>query len=374
MLISIGNSSIKFIPQDFSWLDIAITARDAPLIAVIVLNYNGWRDTIRCLTTLYRVSYPNYHIIVVDNGSEDNSVIKIVDWALKNRIRIFVVPEEYAQKGVFRDFHTYVRLRPNERVVLILNRFNYGYAGGMNRGIIFAKKCFKADYIVLLNNDTVVDKDFLMEMYMVIKQSRISEKIGVLGPRVLNYYTNNIVPIEQYILPIPFASVLMKLFSNIAVIDKHYRVEKPLVVNRLDGSCYMIKAKVIDQVGLLNEDFFTYWEDTDFFVRVRKSGYLIVLAPRAIIKHKIGATNIETRKVNPRAAYYFGRNAIRFINLHYYRCLSKIGIMVAFILTSLYLSSMYLLYYRSIKAFKFFILGVVRGLLKEKGKSNLFPI
>lgn len=340
------------------------------VITIIVLNWNRWKDTEELLRSLNKVECNNLscYIVLIDNGSSDSSVSKLLEWFRKNSVNVLLITEEDARSCGMYNINS-----SSYNVIFIINQRNYGYAGGMNRGITFSKNCLKADYVVLLNNDTVADKYFIIEMYKVFKYSKIGEKVGVAGPKVLNYYANDVIPIDQYILPMPFASVLMMLFDNIAVTNKHYISGKPLVVHRLDGSCYMIKTKVFEEVGMLNEGFFTYWEDTDFFVRIREHGYFIVLVPKSIVKHKVGAANKALKRANPRASYYFGRNAIHFINLHY-KGINKMIVLLIFILISTYIFFNYLFYYRNLNAARLFLLGVVKGLLKERGKSTLLDM
>jgi GT2 family glycosyltransferase len=341
-------------------------------IAIVVLNWNGWKDTIELISTLFEVDCKDIscNIVLVDNGSTDFSVPKLLEWFSKNKIKAFLLKKDEALSCKTFSLDAYMNVRSNRKIIFILNENNYGYAGGMNIGIIFAKNCLKADYLMLLNNDTAVNKDFLLEMLALLKHPKIGEKIGIVGPKVLNYYTNDIVPIDQYIFPLPFASVFIKFFDNIAVTNKHYDTKKPLVVNRLDGSCFIVKTKIIEEVGILNEDFFTYWEDTDFFARVKKHGYFIFLAPKSVIRHKIGAVNMSLKKISSRASYYFGRNAIHFINLHY-KGLAKLALLLIFVLNSIYMVSTYLFYYHDLNAARLFLLGVVKGFMKEKGKSSL---
>lgn len=359
--------STAFSPQDPNLTGTSASTHKTPSVALIVLNWNGWKDTIRCLVTLYKSTYPNYHIIVVDNGSADGSVTKIVDWALRNRIQTFVIPEEYARRGIFRDFNRYMQLRPNERIILILNKSNYGYAGGMNVGIRFVQITLKPDYILLLNNDTIVDEKALSKL---VKTIQSHDKIMVVGPRVDHYLTKEPVPIEQTILPLPFSHFLRKFFKNVAIDEKYLKQEKIYIVNRLDGSCFLVRASLFKKIGMLNEDFFCYWEDTDFFLRVRKQGYYIAIVPNAIIRHKVGSGYAKIRTINPFAAYMVGRNTIHFIRLHYRR-VKRFILITGYILFAIYFVAVCLFYFRSIHATKAFLMGIIRGFMGEKGKPKV---
>ncbi|MCE5214153.1 MAG: glycosyltransferase, partial [Methanobacterium sp.] len=104
---------------------------ETPKVTIVIVNWNGWEDTIECLKSLYHVNYTNFNIIIVDNHSQDDSVKKIKDYI------------------------------ENKKLILIVNDENYGFAEGNNIGIRYAQKNFNPDYILLLNNDTIVDKEFL---------------------------------------------------------------------------------------------------------------------------------------------------------------------------------------------------------------------
>ena len=149
-----------------------------PKVSIIILNWNGWKDTLECLESLYQINYPNYDVIVIDNGSEDESIKKIreyckgkietksdfFEYSEDNKpIKIFEFKEEELEtkKTINNEFSS---LSPNKRLILIKNHKNYGFAEGSNIGIRFALKSFNSDYILLLNNDTVVDKTFLTEL------------------------------------------------------------------------------------------------------------------------------------------------------------------------------------------------------------------
>lgn len=341
-------------------------------IAIIILNWNGWKDTVELLSSLFRIdhTFGYCYIVIIDNGSEDDSVNRILEWCVINSIRPIVIREENAKiYGSFENSNDDVE----SKIFIILNNKNYGYACGMNIGISFAKCYLNSDFVVLLNNDTVVDKNSVKEMYNVFIYSRYREKIGIVGPMVTNYYSNEPILVEQYLLPMPLGSILSKFFKNIAVHKEHYSLGSPLIVNRLDGSCFMVKINLFNEIGSFNEDFFAYWEDTDLFTRARNKKYRIVLTQKSIIKHKIGAVNTSLKKINLHAIYYFGRNAIHFINLHY-KGIFRIIVMIAFIISSAYLFLMYSFFFRNIKAAIFFSIGVIKGFLGERGESKTLKI
>lgn len=164
-----------------------------PRVAVIILNWNGWQDTIECLESLYRIDYPCYDVILVDNCSVDESVeiirgycegrIKVnsafFEHSWENKpIRLVECTREEAELGVAKSIGS---ISPSRRLILIRNERNFGFAEGNNIAIRYCLKVLKPEYVVLLNNDTVVDVRFLSELVAMAEQD---ESIGVLGPKI----------------------------------------------------------------------------------------------------------------------------------------------------------------------------------------------
>ena len=152
-------------------------------VTIIILNLNGWEDTIECLESVYQIEYPNYDVVVVDNDSKDQSVEKIKEYAsgsLKVESSFFKYNSdnkplrliEYSQeelKSSDRIEKDLDNLPPEKRIILIKNNQNYGFAEGNNIAIRYALEKLKPDYVLLLNNDTVVDRCFLDELIKIAK-------------------------------------------------------------------------------------------------------------------------------------------------------------------------------------------------------------
>jgi len=168
-----------------------------PRVSIIILNYNGWKDTIECLESLYKITYPNYDVIVVDNGSNDDSVRKIKEYAKgkikidskffkydpRNKpVKVFEIYENEAKQGKFSKTR-YERLSPNRRMILIKNENNYGFTGGNNIGINFASKAFYPEYVLLLNNDTVATKSLVETLVSEAKR----EHYMITQPKIIHY-------------------------------------------------------------------------------------------------------------------------------------------------------------------------------------------
>jgi hypothetical protein len=221
-----------------------------PFVSIIILNWNGRHHLKECLDSLSFLDYPKYKIVVVDNGSKDES-------------------------AEFLKSHY-----PN--VHLIRNQKNLGFAEGNNAGIRFALSQ-GADYVVLLNNDTRVEPDFLTHL---IQRGEEEKEIGVLGGRVLMYFDPRIIN-----------STGVNLNQLAYGWDRDFG-EEALRVNRDGGEvlavtgCLMaIKRGVFEKIGLLDPDFFAYSEDVDFCIRVWKyTHFRVEYVPKSVVYHKFSAS------------------------------------------------------------------------------------
>lgn len=242
-----------------------------PKVVIIVLNWNGRDLTADCLDSLQRVVYQNFEVILVDNASTDGS------------------------QQFFKERY------PN--VAVLENKENLGFAGGNNIGIQEALRR-NSDYVLLLNNDTVVDIDFLSAL---VKAGESDRKIGMLNPKIYYYDRPNVLW---------YAGGELSLFSGMS---KHYgfrqvdhgQFDCPRDVDFLTGCAFFIKREVIEKIGLLDEIFFCYSEDADWTIRARKAGYRGYYEPAAKVWHKIGAS------ASGDISLYWGtRNAMYLVYKH----------------------------------------------------------
>lgn len=236
-------------------------------VYIIILNWNGKNYTIDCLNSLKEINYNNYKIAVIDNGSVDDSVFEI--------------------KKQFPE------------VEIIENKINLGFAGGNNIGIKYAMKN-QADYILLINNDTITDNNFLIKL---VEVGESDKGIGILGPKILFCSEPN---------RIWFAGGKVNWLKNkgthigLDEIDNGQR-DKKGEVDYLTGCCLLIKKKVIERIGILAGDYFLYYEDTDFSLRTKNSGYKCFYVPESKIYHKISRS---TKPGSSSYVYYHTRNGL----------------------------------------------------------------
>lgn len=280
-----------------------------PRVSIIILNWNGWRNTIECLESLYRITYPNYDVIVVDNGSEDESIQKIKEYAEgkievnsklfkynpENKpIKVFEIGENEAKQGRFKR-QLYEKLDVSRRMILIKNKDNYGFTGGNNIGIKFALSVLDPDYVLLLNNDTVVDKDFLSEL---VKVAESDNRIGILQSKILRKDNISIIDSTGHIFR--FGRVVDRGHGER---DKGQYDDKPDIFSACGAAC-LYRKKMIKEIGLLNEDFFAYYEDVEFSLRARRYGWKVIYVPKSVVYHKgHGTSKTEPKFVKSDMGY-----------------------------------------------------------------------
>lgn len=242
-------------------------------VTIIILNWNGKEDTIECVESVKNITYPNYEILIVDNGSTDGS------------------QELFRQK--YPD------------ITLIENPHNLGFAEGNNIGMSYALKR-GTDYTLLLNNDTTVDKHFLDEL---INHADMNKKVGILGPKIYFYYE----PTKICFLGanINFWTGRISVIGN-NQIDKG-QFEDIKEVDYVEGCAILVRKEVIEEINLLDAKYFCFFEETDWCVRAKKAGYSVIFVPKAKIWHKIGST---ARKIEGFNLYYMTRNRFLFMKKH----------------------------------------------------------
>lgn len=284
-----------------------------PRVSIIILNWNGWRDTIKCLESLYRISYPNYDVIVVDNGSQDESIQKIKEYAEgkikidskffeynpnNKPIKVFEISEDEAKQGKFNK-PLYEKFDVDRRMILIKNKDNYGFTGGNNIGIKFALIVLNPDYILLLNNDTVVNKKFLIEM---VKVAERDEKIGIIQSKILSI--NNTKEIDA-------VGIGVSKYGRVYQIGyKEKDVGQYDTVQEIFGACAcsaLYRSIMFDQVGLFDRDFFIYYEDVDISWRARLFGWKCFYVPTSIVYHVHSASGSSIKQ------YFLARNKIFYL-------------------------------------------------------------
>ena len=248
-----------------------------PLVAIVILNWNNASDTLACLESVFRMDYPQFHVLVVDNHSTDDSVARI-------RERFPVID-------------------------LLVTGENLGYAGGNNAGIERALTS-DAAYVCVLNNDTVVEPAFLSVLVGAMERDR---RIGLAGP--LMYYFEPPALIFSAGCAIDWRGGIvhhqgmgLTLSDEAAVPYRHSDA-----VDAIAGCGFLVSREAIGDVGLLDASYFLNFEDIDWCVRMTNSGYRVAYVPEAVLYHKVSAT---IGPDSPGNTYYMTRNALHFFARH----------------------------------------------------------
>lgn len=245
-----------------------------PLVTIVIVNWNGQEFIKNCLDSIQQITYEFFNVIVVDNASTDDSCAMVE-----------------------RRFPT---------VTLIRNKENLGFAGGNNIGIRYALQD-NADYVLLLNNDTVVSKDFLNSLINVAESD---ERIGILGSKVLLMDQPNVIC---------FAGGKRRWTSEWAHIglgDKDNSIYNDTKeTDYIYGCAMMVRRSVLEDVGMFDERYFVYVEEIDLNLRAKKAGYKLVYVPQSVVWHKVAGSDVHGR-VSPFRQYYMTRNNLLLLKIH----------------------------------------------------------
>jgi len=242
-----------------------------PRVTIIILNWNRIVDTLECLESLACLDYPDYEVVVVDNGSTDRSVE-----AIRERF-----PE----------------------VTLIENGENLGFTGGNNVGLRQALER-GADYALLLNNDTEVAPDFLRH---IVEATETDPTVGIAGPMI--YYHERPELIWSAGGAIDWRRGKTRMLGLNAPDTGQFGTASRQV-NFVTGCALLVKRAVLERVGLLDERFFAYYEETEWCVRAQRAGFKIAHVPTAKVWHKIP---LDARDNSPLVHYYMTRNRLLFL-------------------------------------------------------------
>lgn len=288
-----------------------------PSVSIIILNWNGYKNTIECLESLYQIKFPNYEVILIDNGSIDRSLSAIIKWVdTKQKIKCFETKlEDLGSNGFRKQKNIFNKLPSNKRLFVIKADKNYGFTGGNNIAINQILKESRSEYILLLNNDTVVSREFLTEL---IKVAENRKKVGIVGPKIYKYDLKSKQKVIQS------AGATINLFTGNVSAYGYKQIDRKQFdhirnVDYVHGACLLIRREVIQNIGLLNDNLFAYFEDVDWCLRAKEKGYDVVYAPGSIIWHKGGESSSKMPEL---LMYYRVRNRFliekRFAGIYKY--------------------------------------------------------
>jgi len=271
-----------------------------PKISIIVINHNGKHFLKDCLHSIFEINYPKnrYEVILVDNASIDGSIA-------------------YVQRGF-------------PQVIIVPLKKGYGYAGGCNRGVRVA--C--GDLYAFLNNDVIVDKNWLYELVQTMSQD---SRVAICGSKIVSIDDHSTVQYKGYFLHflggvIPGNSHFFKNESGKCI----------NIVGSVQGASFLIKNSVFRELGGFDDDYFLYSEENDLCHRAWINGYFVVYSPNSIVYHFGGGTTgklenyqsdiIRNRLKSPSRIYYGNRNSI----INFLKNLELKNVIVGIIFSFLY--------------------------------------
>lgn len=239
-----------------------------PLVYIIVLNYNGYVDTVECIESLKAITYKNHRIVIVDNNSTDGSCGKL--------------------KSEYID------------IEFVESDENLGYAGGNNLGIKRALEN-NAGYVCIINNDVVVEPSFLEP---ILSKMEKDKSIGIAGSKVCEYTDRSKIQSTGSRVDL-FRGNVYQLNTGVPADS----VKEDLEVDYISGACLVVRKDVIDKTGLLPEVYFLFFEETEWCLKAGRAGYKVKCICDSAIYHK-GSSTID--KISGIKEYYMVRNNIIF--------------------------------------------------------------
>ncbi len=257
--------------------------RKQPCVRIVLLNWNGWQDTLECMRSLERMEYQNWQAVIVDNGSTDDSVERLKE----------ACPE----------------------MTILEAHKNLGFAAGNNLGIRLALKN-GADYVFVLNNDTTV---FIDTISALVEFAEKHPGAGMMGPRIDRRNPQREWPIRRkldFATQLCAFTPLRRLVAHVPVVRSvfYYTQTQPSAVYFVPGSALFFPASTLQKAGLFDENTFLDFEELIMAEKVRRAGLSVYFVPQASIWHKgsASASGLRAKRYieNAKSEEYFYSNYI----------------------------------------------------------------
>lgn len=288
-------------------------------VYVVILNWNSAQDTIHCIKSVLNLNkIKDVTIVVCDNDSKKESYEEIKNFVLdQTNISNLIIAEN--------EIPNYKN--SNYKIVLIKNEKNYGYAGGNNRGVKYALNQETMQYVWILNNDTEVAPDSLDYL---IDKFELNKKYGVVGSKLVEFENRTKVQGVGGVINPKFCTT--KEIGNELAIDENIdELNYEKKVDYVIGASMMFNRLCLQQVGLMCEDYFLYYEEIDICNRIRQKNLEVGIASKSIVYHKHGASTGKGK--SDIADYYSVRNRLliskRFYENYYFYVRFSIFLIIA---------------------------------------------
>jgi len=332
-----------------------------PHVSIIILNWNGWQDTVECLESIFKLTYERFNVILIDNASSDDSLNQVESWSngysnqdiktkyseivlplVKKPIRIIDYSEQEFASGTDFDIE-------NKSILLVKNVTNFGFALANNQGIDIAERVFNSQYYFLLNNDTVIEKSAVTDLVTIMTKNN---DIQVSQSTIYSYNDNKIVNAGGKI----FFWGQTKHFKSI----QDDEVRKISFVN---GCALFVRASVIKDFGKLSDKFFHGEEDFEFSMRMNKHRLKMVCSGGSRVYHKVGSSVNKLMKSYERRTFLFALNRTIDLKDYYAR---PVWYVWRFFTLKYFIYLFWIKYHVSLKR----TLLLIMNLYKYSGKLN----
>ena len=297
-------------------------------LAILLLNWNGIGETVACVDSLLKSKTSiRFDIYILDNGSREDEVGKL----------------NAKYHGI-------------ENIIILPSPTNLGFTGGNNFLIIEARKRKNYEYLFLLNNDTEVPADFLEKFI-----AKVNHRVGIFGPQVRYFEKPNLI--QSIGGKVNLWTGICKRLGDKSLADQTPAKDSEYETDYIFGCAFLVASSVIDNIGLLREDYFIYYEEVDYCCKARESGFSVRYLPVEMILHK---DSVATRKVSGFHIYTMFRNRIYFLRRH----ASFFQFLFSFIYVTAYL--VYFTFKYGVKEAKFLVEGTVDGVRGRTGNPMTY--
>jgi len=264
-----------------------------PAVAIVVVNWNGWQDTIECLQSLLQLSYGSYRIVVVDNGSTDGSLLELTAWARQSEQELQVARRDAPPTRL-------------PRILVVETGTNLGWAGGTNVGVRLGLE-MGAHLFWLLNNDTIVDAQSLDYLVEAVQND---PTVGIVGSKIVYYDHPRILWSAGGGIRWWRGGATYHIGLDCPDGEEFNRRRQ---VEYVTGCSLLVPAALVQSVGFLPEHYHMYFEDPEWCVRARRAGWKVIYEPGSVVHHKVARS---TSRRPALVDYYVTRNRLRFVLRH----------------------------------------------------------
>lgn len=343
---------------------------------VIIVNWNGWRDTIECLESVFRQEYRPLRVIVCDNASADQSLDHIAEWArggiaascTNSDLRHLTyppIPKPIPFVRVDAGEHIALGSR-DEALFLVQTGANLGFSGGNNVGLRLALDAGDLEYAWLLNNDTVVHPDALSAL---VARMNGCPEAGLCGSTLLYYHAPNSIQALGGSVYRPWLARVGQIGLGSQISQRPGRAEVERQMKYVAGASLFVSRNFLEQVGLMNESYFLYFEEIDWATRAA-GRFRMVYSPESIVYHKegssIGTSNIKGKRRSLLSEQFASRNRVIFTKKYY-------PWMLPTVISALLLSALHRLLTGQFQSFLVVLRSIASGLLFSPDTTAAIP-